>query len=139
VKQELKDKAVQLNDRRIYKCNCLLAVRGDFAKNNADQIRAFLRALIKAEQFVRDNRDEAISILSKELDINPTVLAAFWDEYVLGVKLDASLVQTFADTGAWIVRSQKGFENKTAPTYLDVLSPGFLGEVDGARVIATAK
>ena len=136
VQQELKDKAIQFNDRRIYKCNCLLAVRGDFARNNPADIRAFLKALIKAEQFVQNNRDEAIAILAKELDIDPKVLTAIWAEYVLGVKLDTSLVRTFQDTGAWIVRLQKGFEGKPVPSYQDVLSPSFLSEVDRERVIA---
>ncbi len=134
IQQALGDKAIQFNDRSIYKCNCLLAVRGDFAKNNAAQIRAFLKALIKAEQFVQNNKDEAIAILAKEIDIDPKVLAAVWDDYVLGVKLNLSLVQTFADTGAWVVRSQKGFEGKAVPSYQDVLDSRFLSDVDPKRV-----
>ena len=53
--------------------------------------------------------------------------------------LNLSLVQTFADTGAWIVRSQKGFENKTSPAYQDVLSAGFLSEVDRKRLVPAGK
>jgi hypothetical protein len=57
----------------------------------------------------------------------------------LGVKLDIDLTKTFVDTGAWVVRSQKGFENKPVPSYQDVLYPGFLREVDPQRVMQAAE
>jgi NitT/TauT family transport system substrate-binding protein len=139
VQQALGDKAIQFNDRRIYKCNCLLAVRGDFAQNNPAQIRSFLKALIKADQFVKEHKEESIAILAQEIAMDPKVLTAVWGEYVLGVKLDLSLVQTFADTGAWVVSSQQGFENKVVPSYQDVLDPGFLRQVDPKLVIPTGK
>ena len=139
VQQALGDKAIQFNDRRIYKCNCLLAVRADFAKEHADQIEAFLRALIKAEQFLKDNPTEAIAILAQEIAIDPKVLTAVWDEYAPSVKLDLSLVKTFADTGAWVVRSQPAFADKQVPSYQDVLDASFLRQVDAARVIPDRK
>lgn len=139
IQQALGDRAIQFHDRRIYKCNCLLAIRGDFARDNGGQIRSFLRALIKAEQFVHDHKDEAIAILAKEIDIDPKILTAIWDEYVLGVQLDSTLAETFSDTGAWIVRSQRGFEGKPVPSYQDVLDPRFLREVAPRRVMQAAE
>jgi NitT/TauT family transport system substrate-binding protein len=139
IQQDLGDKVVQFNDRRIYKCNCLLAVRGDFAKNNAAQIQAFLKALIEAQRFIETNKDESIAIIAGELNMEPDVLAAVWDEYIPGVKLDMALTQTFADTGAWVVKSQEGFAGKTVPPYQDVLSPEFLTAVDSDRVIPLGK
>jgi ABC-type nitrate/sulfonate/bicarbonate transport system substrate-binding protein len=138
VQQQLGDKAVQMNDRRIYRSRCLLAVRTDFAGDYRAEIRAFLRALIKAEGFARNNRETAIGILARELSMEPTILAAVWDEYILGVTLDPALPQVFSDTGAWVVRSQKGFEGRQVPSYADVVDPSFLKEVAPQRLARSA-
>jgi len=81
VEQALDGKLVQFNDPRIYTAYGLLAVRGDFAKAEPARIRSFLKALIRAEAFVKDHREEAIAILAKEMQMDPSVLTAIWGEY----------------------------------------------------------
>ena len=137
VEHQLGDRAVQFNDKQIYTAYSLVAVRKEFAKNNGDKIRAFLAALIKAEQFIREHRLEAINILAKELKLDKAVLTAIWDEYDLSVKADAALLRVFADEGKWIQRTQKGFEDKPVPSYQDVLDSRFLGAIDRSRVIVS--
>ena len=134
VARELGRNAVQFNERKIYKSYALIAVRREFAKENPTKIRLFLKGLIKAEEFVRANREQAIEILGTEIGIDPKILAAVWEEYNLSVRLDASLVAILAEEGAWIRQTQKGFENMQVPSYRDVLNFRFLEQVDAARV-----
>lgn len=135
VEQALGDRAVQFNDRAIYKAYSLIAVRRPFSEEHAKEIEAFLRALIAAENFIRSNVDEAISILSEELNMAPEVLRAIWDEYDLRVQLDTGMVQVFTEEGEWIKRRQAGFEGKQVPSYDQVLEPRFLERIDASRVI----
>ena len=139
VEQALDGKLVQFNDRRIYTAYGLLAVRGDFAKAEPARIRSFLKALIRAEAFVRDHRDEAIAILAKEMQMDPSVLTAIWGEYELNVQADESLLNVFVSTGQWAKATQKGFDAKTVPAYTDVLDLSFLRQVDAARTTPAAK
>jgi NitT/TauT family transport system substrate-binding protein len=136
VQRQLGAKAIQFADRGVYTAYVMLAVRPDFAERNPEQIRAFLRALIRAEEFARDNRDEAIAILAKELAMDPAVLAAIWDEYVLRVRLDESLQQVFVQTGQWVRTTERAFQDRTVPAYDDVLDGRFLRAVDATRVAA---
>lgn len=139
VEQALGDRAVQFNDRAIYKAYSLIAVRRPFSEEHAKEIEAFLRALIAAEDFIRSNVDEAIGILSEELRMAPEVLRAIWDEYDLRVQLDTRMVQVFTEEGEWIKRSQKGFESKQVPSYNRILESKFLEHIDASRVINTGR
>jgi hypothetical protein len=85
---------------------------------------------------VREHQEQAIALLANELDIAEPVLTAVWDEYVLRLELDTSLLQTFVDTGAWITRSQKGFEGRGVPSYQGVLAPEFMTAVAPDRVVS---
>ena len=138
IQQALGDKVVQFNDRAIYTAYGLLAVRGDFARREPAAIQAFLRALIRAEAFIRDHPDEAIQILGRELSIDPKILSSIWGEYEMNVRLDESLVKVFVSTGEWAKRTQAGFADKPVPAYTDVLDPSFLSGVDPAKVTHAA-
>ena len=134
LQQNLGDKVVQFNNDKIYTAYALLTVRREFAERNPEAIQAFLKALLQAERFVRENRSEAISILAGELNIDPKVLDAIWGEYDLAVGFDSALKPVFVEEGGWVRRSQKGFADKPVPSYDDVLDPSFLRAVDGSRV-----
>lgn len=134
VAREIGRNAVQFTERQIYKSYVLIAVRPEFAKQRPQKILLFLKGLIKAEEFVRANPQEAIEILATEIGVDPKILAAVWEEYDLSVGLDVSLVEILAQEGAWIHKTQKGFENMQVPSYRDVLNFRFLEQVDAARV-----
>lgn len=135
IQKEIGDKAIQFKNDNIYRAYSLLAVRQEFASKHPDKINKFLKALIKAEAYAKDNKDEVIQILSKELNISAEVLAAVWGEYILRVQLDDKLLKVFQDEGAWIQRTQKGFEKKSIPTYENIINPTFLLNVDSSRTV----
>lgn len=135
IEQALPGKVVQFKNDSIYRAYALLAVRKDFAAQEGNQIRAFIQALIRAEQFVREHKTEAVGILSQELAIPASTLNAVWNEYILTVRLDAALLQVLADEGAWISRSQQGFEGRPVPRYDNVLDPQFLRAVQADRLV----
>lgn len=137
VQRELGNKAIQFNDKRIYTAYSLVAIREGLANKRRKEITTFLRALIEAEEFIRDHKDEAIDILSEELNTEKNVLKAVWDEYQLTVDLDEGLVRTFRDEGQWIMRTQKGFGGKAVPSYEDVLDTDFLRQIDPKRIKVT--
>ncbi|ODS32626.1 MAG: ABC transporter substrate binding component [Candidatus Scalindua rubra] len=134
VVKELGDKAIEFNDRRIYKAYSIVAVRKEFALQHPELIKKFLRVLIEAEEHINSYKEVSIAILSKELGIEPEVLRAVWEEYVNKVELDNDLFEIIKEEGVWIHETQKGFKEKPVPEYTDVINAQFLQEVDPARV-----
>ncbi len=137
VQKEIGDKAIQFKNDNIYRAYSLLAIRQELASKHPDKIGKFLKVLLKAEAYAKNNKAEVIQILSKELNVSAEVLAAVWDEYILRVRLDNKLLKVFQDEGAWIQRTQKGFEKKTIPTYENIINPTFLKNIDSSRVVAS--
>lgn len=127
--------AIQFNDRDIYKAYALVAARQQFVRENGGALDRYLRALIRAEEFVADNPDEAIAIFGEELSIEADVLRTFWDDYVPTVKLDMELIEVFRSEGEWIVEFQRGFEKRSVPTYDDIIDPAPLSTIDASRVV----
>ena len=138
VQKAIGEKAIQFNDKEIYKAYAIMAVRKEFAEKNGDIIKGFLRALIKAENYIRSHKNEAISILAKEMNIDPEVLSAVWDEYIIRVRLDDELQKLIKEEGNWIKETQRGFENKAVPSYEGVINASFLREVDPNKVVGSS-
>lgn len=134
VLRELGERAIEFKDQRIYTAYSLIAARTKIAAERREDIINFLKALIQAEEYIKTHKDDAIAIISQELDVQKDVLEAVWNEYDLSVRLDEGLVRLFSDEGHWIVRTQKGFEGKTVPSYQDVLYPGILKNIDPVRI-----
>ncbi len=66
----------------------VVAVRPEYLNNNADIVRAYLKATQQAIDWLYDpgNRDEAIAILAKDTRQEPAIAAATYADYVLRLK-----------------------------------------------------
>jgi NitT/TauT family transport system substrate-binding protein len=65
-----------------------LTVNVDKLKENPGQIKRMIRALLKAQTFIRENKSESIKIMADWLKLDPSVAAASYDIYVRGVSSD---------------------------------------------------
>ena len=59
-----------------YGC-CRMNMHTDFVKANPVTVKLLLKALIRAEQFLRANPDESVKILAKELNASEEFVAAY--------------------------------------------------------------
>ena len=59
-----------------YGC-CRMNLHTDFVKANPTTVKLLLKALIRAEQFLRAHPDESVRILAKELDASEEFVAAY--------------------------------------------------------------
>jgi ABC-type nitrate/sulfonate/bicarbonate transport system substrate-binding protein len=134
VLQKLGAGAVQFENKGIYRAEVLLAVRGDWLAKNRAAAEAFVKALLRAETFARQDPAGAIGILAPKIGLDPPTLKAIWGEYDLTVRLPSSLVATFDDEASWIKRTQPGFADKAIPVYRDVVTPEVLRQVDPSRI-----
>ena len=125
---------VQFTDRAIYTASALLAVRSELARERPEDIEKFLRALIKAEDYVANNTESAIETLSGALNVDSPILRSYWSDYDLRVNLKLSLEQMFTEEGAW-VKTQDGFRTQALPSYANILNQEPLRRIDPSRIL----
>ena len=120
IKQTLGDNGVLFLDREIYTETFNVAAQQDFVKKNPEIVRRFLRALLKAEHFVKTNREEAQSILSASTKTDLNLIKEVWDAFNYQLNLDQALVITLEDETRWAIRNHL-VEQTTVPNYLDYI------------------
>lgn len=105
-----------------------LVSKKDFIENNQEQIKKLLRALGKAEEFVKDNREESVDIIASRLETDREDIDKLWDGYRFKISLPQSLIITLEDVARWSMRNN--FTDKTEiPNYLDYVYLDALEEV----------
>jgi ABC-type nitrate/sulfonate/bicarbonate transport system substrate-binding protein len=134
VKAALQDNAFEMNPNQPHKAYALVVVREDYAKQHKAEIAQFLKGLVQAEQYAKQNQQDAQSILSEQVGIPANVLSASWQDYNLDVNMSKGFLTSIEKQGKWIIESQPEFSQKPLPQYAEILAPEYLKELDSARV-----
>jgi NitT/TauT family transport system substrate-binding protein len=72
-----------------------------FVRANPQTVRKIIRALIKAEAFIKDHKEDSIKLVAARLKMDESVLRALWDESLFKVELDKTLVPEMTEIGRW--------------------------------------
>ncbi len=75
-------------------------VTKDFMRHNPETVSAMLAALQKATDFVNNNRDESLDILSDELQIERSQLQQMMNRNMYSMVIDDRFVQGSQATGS---------------------------------------
>jgi sulfonate transport system substrate-binding protein len=126
-------KLVQFDDPKIYTSYVLAAVRGADVPRLRDGLVRYLRALRRAQEFIRSNREKSIQLLAAEIGMAPDVLSAVWDRYEHEVAIDGDLQQVFEDAGHWAKRAQDSLRDAPMPSYSDVIDRSVLEAIGDAK------
>jgi len=119
-KELVGDDAVVFANKNIYTATFNVAAMKDFVQSNPDIVKRFLEALLDAEKFTKENREEAISIISKALELDRSYLDSTWEESKFELSLNQLLILTMEVEARW--RIQNNLTNATeVPDYLDYI------------------
>jgi NitT/TauT family transport system substrate-binding protein len=117
---------IQSNQYGYFEATCTKA----WATAHPDSIARFLKALIQAENFNINNQNQAISILSKELNYTKTYTTSVWSDYQYSVTLDQTFVLLMQEEARWLINnnltsatSVPDFLNYIYVTGLESVSP----------------
>jgi len=113
-----------------------VAAKQEYVKKNPEAIKKFLRALIKAETFVKEHNTEAKSLVADFIKTDKTVLAETWDVMTFRVTLDHSLLLDFEDQTRWMLKNKLA-QGKQMPNYLKYIHTDGLNAVkpDAVRIV----
>ena len=126
--KRLGDNAIILPSDVGYKATFNLVAMNGYIENNPELIRKVIKALVKAEEFVKDNREESVDIIASRLKLNGEDIDKLWDGYRFNISLSQSLILTLEDVASWSIRSN--FTDATEiPNYLDYIYMDALEEV----------
>lgn len=132
----LADKAVILPSVVGYMATFSLISKRSFIENNPELIERILKALLKAEEFVKDNREESINIVASRLKIDRESVDEIWDGYRFRLSLSQSLLVTLEDQARWVIENNLT-DAIEVPNYLDYIYIDALLEVkpEGVGII----
>lgn len=116
----LGDNAIRLPKSELYKVTFNFAAMNEFAGNNSETIKKFLRAVHKAINFVNNNELEAQEIVSKKLDLSLESVKPHWIDFGFEMSLDHSLILTLEDEARWAIKNNFT-ESETIPNYLNYI------------------
>ncbi len=98
-----------------------VAAKQEFTKKNPEAVKKFLRALIKAETFVKEHEKAAQSLAAEFIKMDKAVLAELWSILVFRVTLNQSLLVDFEDQTRWVLKSRLS-KGTSMPNYLEHIS-----------------
>ena len=129
----LGNKSLVFSNNKIYPQTFNVVVNTDFALKNPNTLKKFLKALIKAEDFTRKNREESIKLVAESLGMDYQVLNKVWNDYDFSISLDRSLISNLEKDAKWALDS-KIFQNTKIPDYRAMIYERPLKEIDPSAV-----
>lgn len=127
LEKHLGENGVLFYGESLYKTFCVTATQ-EFVKKNPEAIKKFLRALVKAEDFIKEHPKEAQNLVADFIKMDKTELAEIWNILTFRVTLDQALLVDFEDQTRWILKNR--LSNATRmPNYLEYIHADGLGAV----------
>jgi ABC-type nitrate/sulfonate/bicarbonate transport system substrate-binding protein len=120
LQRKLGDRALVLDDPDIYTMSWNIATRKNFVNGHPECIKKLLRAVLRAETFIREHPAEARTITARRTDTKSAELDQIWDACTFETTLDQSLVVDVEDQVRWVIG--RGLDSKAKmPDLLDFI------------------
>ena len=135
-RRRLGAREITFQDRDIYTQTFLVVAGQEFIRNNPEKVRRMLRALLRAEDFVRKNPTEAQAVVADFCGIDRAVIGELWGLERFAVTLDQMLILALEDESRWAKKN--GLTDAVnIPNYLNYIYLDGLGSVrpEAVRII----
>jgi ABC-type nitrate/sulfonate/bicarbonate transport system substrate-binding protein len=126
------DAAILFDEPALYLKSFNLVAFKSFIKSKPRVIQRVLRALLKAEDFMRDHRGEAIKVLAGKLNLPEARVVEVLKAVDLEVRLDQSILLGLEDQAMWAIEDK--LRVGRIPNYLNFVDPAPLESILPAAV-----
>lgn len=133
IKQALGDTVVSWPGDSDQDSTFMLITTADWLTDHPSVAECFLMALLQAEQYVKENDDEARTLVQQLFDYEPGYLQSVWPKYSYAVRLPQALILAMEDEARWRIEN-KLTDKTTVPNYLDFIYIGALEAVSPQAV-----
>ena len=113
-----------------YNTMYILTAHSDFVKDHPEELKKIFRALILAEDYVKNNQAESKNIISKITGFDLQKIESIWPAYDFGLALDKeTLVSTWDKEINWEISSGKLPQSTVIPDFNSLISDETLKSV----------
>jgi len=127
-KEQLGENTIIFSPDDIYGETWNIVVNPEFGTKNPEKVKGFLRALLKAENFLESNQREAIEITAKYSNVEKETLEGYWDTLNFELVLNNVLTDYLDLEAQWAIK-QGISKRETVPDYSEVIDSSFLREL----------
>jgi len=124
----LAGKAFVLPSRNLYREDFYFVPNRNFIKSSTGALKKFLKAIDRAENFLHENREEAISIVSGRLKLDREIVNSLWNRYEFKLFLDQTVLTDLEAEARWAIRNKYATAAKI-PDYYDFIHTDVLKAV----------
>jgi ABC-type nitrate/sulfonate/bicarbonate transport system substrate-binding protein len=127
------DNAVTFFGEALYTETFCVVSTQEYANRNPEAVKKVLRALIKAETFVKRYPEESRRLVAEFTKTDKAAIEDMWDVFTFKVVLDQALLVNFENQTRWVMK--KRLTTRTdMPNYLDFIYDNALRSVHPAAV-----
>lgn len=119
--QTLGEQVNQIDTSGIYAETFNIVTMTAYLDENPEVVDRFLRALIDAEEWMKANREEAITVVAETVGMERDELALIWDDYIYEVVLDQRTLDVLNAHATWRLESGNHPEGATMPDFTQVI------------------
>jgi len=120
VQKQLGDRGITFYNEEIYTQTMNVVAKQEFIRTNPEKVKKLLRALVRAEEFSRDNSAAAQRIVAEFNRMDAEKIRDMWGDSSFTVTLDQSLILALEDESRWAIKG--GLTGaREIPNYLDFI------------------
>jgi len=126
--RKLGENAIILPSENIHTVPWLIITMKNYAKENPEVLEKFVKAVVKAENFLQQNREESITIHANLSKTDRGVVDALIDNMTYDLSLKHYLLINLENQARWAIR-HKYTDKQEVPNYLEYIYSGALEKV----------
>ena len=138
LRDKLGPKGLIFHDPDIYIMTWNIVTTQDLIKKNPERVRKFLRAVLRANRFIKEAPDETRAISAKYFGIDSFFFEREWKSYKFNTGLDQSLLLNLEDQARWLIKRDTG-SNRKLPNFMDFIYADGLKAIEPGAVRITGK
>jgi ABC-type nitrate/sulfonate/bicarbonate transport system substrate-binding protein len=116
--------------------NALLMASQAWIDGKPNTLKAVLRAIVKADQLLANDRPKALTALQQELRIDPDAIRVMTENNIYGLALTDAVALGMSEMGEWALENKR-IQKAVKPE--DLMAPKLLAEIDPRLVRLEAK
>lgn len=109
-----------LQGQGILRTDFYLVTFKDWAHNNQQTLEKYLRAIDRANEYMKQYPEEAQQIIAAQTSLDPQFIKSVWGDYNFALFLDQSILLSLEQQARW-TKTQGIVVGTTTPDYLDLV------------------
>lgn len=118
--KQLGQKSITFTDKDIYS-ELYVIEASESVKENPEKLEKFLRGLVNAEQFVKNNPEEAKAIVMKYTKLDKDTVDGIWSSFDFSIALTPQLLEYWDREAKWAKDTGKVTKETVVPNFKDMI------------------